>query len=196
MNMHCKTAVLVLAAALLGACGSHTQMRTGFIPGSVSLAEKDDATSQWRGSFDASSFSSVVIAPVSMPAGDSYGDLSEEKLAEVRKAFGDALAAEFKGMPFTGKAGAPALVIHAAVTAVKPNKPILNVAPQTQTLKRGYGYAACEIFATEGDNGRVVAAFMQTSDTQRFSTEKLSDIGTAERASKDWAKAFRELIGR
>jgi hypothetical protein len=171
-------------------------MRTGFIPGTVALTEKDDATSQWRGAFDTAKFSGVVVSPVSTPAGGAYGDLDEEKLAEVRKTFGEALAAEFKGMPFTGKADAPPLVIHAAVTAIKPNKPFLNVAPQTQTLKRGYGYAACEIFATEGDNGRVVAAFMQTSDTQRFSTEKLSDIGTAERASKDWAKAFRELIGR
>jgi len=194
--MNKSAAVIVLAAAFLGACGSHTQMRTGFIPADVALRERDDATSQWRGAFDAAKFSGVVVAPVSTPAGDAYGDLGEEKLADVRRILGEALAAEFKGMPFTGSAGAPPLVIHAAITAIKPNKPLLNVAPQTQTLKRGYGYAACEIFATEGQGGRVVAAFMQTSDTQRFSTEKLSDIGTAERASKDWAKAFRELIGR
>jgi hypothetical protein len=70
------------------------------------------------------------------------------------------------------------------------------VAPQTQILKRGYGYASCEIYATDGATGQVVAAFMQTADTQRVSTEKFSDIGTAERAAKDWAKAFGELVAR
>jgi len=196
MTALARTLVFAAAALALAACGSHAQMRTGFIPGSVALVEKDDMTSQWRASFDASRFGGVVVAPVSTPQADAYGDLSEEKLAEVRRLFGEALSAEFKGMPVTGKAGANPLVIRAAVTAIKPNKPVLNVAPQTQMFKRGYGYASCEIYATDGENGPVVAAFMQTADTQRLSTEKYSDIGTAERAAKDWAKAFRELVGR
>jgi hypothetical protein len=70
-----------------------------------------------------------------------------------------------------------------------------NIAPQTQILKRGYGYAACEIFASDGELGPVLAAFMQTSDTTRFSTEKLSETGTAERAAGDWATAFRKVVG-
>jgi len=198
MSMHTivRTTVIAAAAFALAACGSHAQMRTGFIPGSTALVEKDDMTSQWRASFDATRFSGVVVEPVATPATGAYGDLSDEKLAEVRKIFAESISEEFKGMPVNGKAGANPLVIRAAVTAIKPNKPVLNVAPQTQMLKRGYGYASCEIYATDGRDGPVVAAFMQTSDTQRLSTEKYSDTGTAERAAKDWAKAFRELIGR
>ena len=196
MTALARTLVFAAAALALAACGSHAQMRTGFIPGAVALVEKDDMTAQWRASFDASRFGGVVVAPVSTPQADAYGDLSEEKLAEVRKIFAEAISAEFKGMPVTGKAGANPLVIRAAVTAIKPNKPVLNVAPQTQMLKRGYGYASCEIYATDGQGGPVVAAFMQTSDTQRLSSEKLSDVGTAERASGDWAKEFAKLLSR
>jgi hypothetical protein len=37
---------------------------------------------------------------------------------------------------------------------------------------------------------------MQTSDTSRFSEEKLSETGTARRAAGDWAKEFLGLLTR
>jgi hypothetical protein len=182
--------LLVLSTALLltgalAACGSSVRARTGYIPRSVQMAEVNDMTQEWRGGARIADFTSVTVAEVATPNTGAYGDISDEKLAEVRTALQKALSEELAQ-----------LKPSAAVTAIKPNNPLLNVAPQTQILKRGYGYASCEIYATDGEAGPVVAAFMQTSDTQRLSTEKYSDTGTAERASKDWAKAFRELIAR
>ena len=52
-----------------------------------------------------------------------------------------------------------------------------------------------EIYASDGELGPALAAFMQTSDTTRLSTEKLSETGTAERAAGDWAKEFRKVLG-
>lgn len=185
----------VLATAALTACGSNVRARTGYIPRSVQMTEVDDMTQEWRGGARIADFASVTVAEVSTPNSGAYGDISEEKLAEVRTALQKALSEELAQLKPSGADGRT-LVVRAAITAIKPNNPLLNVAPQTQILKRGYGYASCEIYATDGATGDVVAAFMQTADTQRVSTEKYSDIGTAERASKDWAKAFRELVAR
>lgn len=133
--------------------------------------------------------------PVSMPEPDEYGDLDAEQLRTCRETLEEELRAKLaKGV--VGGAGDRTLVVRAAITAIKPNKPLLNVAPQTQIMKRGYGYASCEIYATDGDGGPVVAAFMQTSDTSRFSDEKLSETGTARRAAGDWADEFRALLTR
>ena len=191
--------LLALSAALLvsglAACGSNARVRTGYIPRSVKMTEVDDMTKEWRGGARIADFASVTVAEVSTPNGGAYGDISEEKLAEVRAVLQKALSEELAQLKPSG-AGGRTLVVRAAITAIKPNNPLLNVAPQTQILKRGYGYASCEIYATDGATGQVVAAFMQTADTQRVSTEKFSDIGTAERAAKDWAKAFGELVAR
>ncbi len=187
------TLFAAIAPALTG-CGSGARARTGFIPRSVTMIEVDDMTEQWRSSFDLSEYSSVIVAEVKTPNTGAYGDLDAAKLAEVRGILQKTLSDEVKDLGTAG-AGCRTLVVHAAITAIKPNNPLLNVAPQTQILKRGYGYASCEMYATDGADGRILAAFMQTSDTQRLSTEKYSDTGTAERASKDWAKAFRKLIG-
>jgi len=191
--------LLALSAALLvcglAACGSNARARTGYIPRSVKMTEVDDMTQEWRGGARIADFASVTVAEVSTPNSGAYGDISDEKLAEVRAVLQKALSEEFAQLKPSGTGGRT-LVVRAAITAIKPNNPLLNVAPQTQILKRGYGYASCEIYATDGATGEVVAAFMQTADTQRVSTEKFSDIGTAERASKEWAKAFGELVTR
>ena len=191
--------LLALSAALLvsglAACGSNARARTGYIPRSVKMTEVDDMTKEWRGGARIADFASVTVAEVSTPNRGAYGEISEEKLAEVRAVLQKALSEELAQLKPSG-AGGRTLVVRAAITAIKPNNPLLNVAPQTQILKRGYGYASCEIYATDGATGQVVAAFMQTADTQRVSTEKFSDIGTAERAAKDWAKAFGELVAR
>ncbi len=183
-------------AAVLGltACGASARARTGFIPSNVRLAETDDLTKSWCAStFDRSQYSQIVIAPVAMPEPDEYGDLDADQLRTCRETLEEALRNDF-AKPFGTGAGGRTLVVRAAITAIKPNKPLLNVAPQTQVMKRGYGYASCEIYATDGDGGPIVAAFMQTSDTSRFSEEKLSETGTARRAAGDWATEFLGLL--
>ena len=183
-------------AAVLGltACGASARARTGFIPPNVRLAETDDLTKSWCAStFDRSQYSQIVIAPVAMPEPDEYGDLDADQLRTCRETLEEALRNDF-AKPFGTGAGGRTLVVRAAITAIKPNKPLLNVAPQTQVMKRGYGYASCEIYATDGDGGPIVAAFMQTSDTSRFSEEKLSETGTARRAAGDWATEFLGLL--
>ena len=192
--------LLVLSTALLltgalAACGSSVRARTGYIPRSVQMTELNDMTQEWRGGARIADFTSVTVAEVATPNTGAYGDISDEKLAEVRTVLQKALSEELAQLKPSG-AGGRTLVVRAAVTAIKPNNPLLNVAPQTQILKRGYGYASCEIYATDGDGGPVVAAFMQTSDTSRFSDEKLSETGTARRAAGDWAKEFLAVLTR
>ena len=194
-----KTPIAIaLAAALaaplaLTACDKAVSS-TGFIPRTVRMQKEDDLTQRWRSNrVNMSSFGKVVILPVETPEIGAYGDLDAEKLATCRSVLAAELTKAFASPPGTGD---KTLYVHAAITAIKPNKPLLNVAPQTQLLKRGYGYAACEIFATDGETGPAVAAFMQTQDTARFGTEKLSPTGTAEKAAGEWATAFRELVGK
>jgi hypothetical protein len=186
----------VALVATLAACGASARARTGFIPSNVRLAKSDDLTQSWRATnFDRAQYSKVVIAPIAMPEPDEYGDLDADQLRTCRETLEEALRNDF-AQPFGAGSGGRTLVVRAAITAIKPNKPLLNVAPQTQVMKRGYGYASCEIYATDGDGGPVVAAFMQTSDTSRFSDEKLSETGTARRAAGDWAKEFLAVLTR
>jgi len=183
-------------ALSLAACGASARARTGFIPSDVRLTKSDDLTKSWRAStFDRSQYSQIVIAPIAMPEPDEYGNLDADQLRTCRETLEEALRNDF-AKPFGTGNGGRTLVVRAAITAIKPNKPLLNIAPQSQVMKRGYGYASCEIYATDGDDGPVVAAFMQTSDTSRFSEEKLSETGTARRAAGDWAKEFLELLTR
>jgi outer membrane lipopolysaccharide assembly protein LptE/RlpB len=189
-----RVALAAVAVSLLAACG-HTVGRKGFIPSSVPLMEaKDDSdTMEYRAQgFALSQYGSVKVEAVEI------GQIEElrgnpEEFEKMRARFQASLQAALEK---SGGKGDRVLIVRGSITAFKPNKPLLNVAPQTQIMKRGYGYAACEIFATDGPGGKVVAAWMNTQDTQRFGTEKLSEFGTIEKACETWGPAFRAFLGK
>ncbi len=175
----------VLAAAIAisaSACQSHDAVpRTGFIPLSIPLAHSkaDPMTSSWHDTDALSPGMKVAVVQVEV------GSLAEDRMTDAQEeAFGDRLASA---------AGPGVIEVRACITDFKPNKPLRNIAPQTQIMRRGYGYAACEIEATL--DGRCVAALASTVDTQRFGTEKLSDMGTADAACAEWSGRFAALIG-
>jgi hypothetical protein len=184
---------LASAAALaLAASGEKAVSATGFIPGDVRMRPDGDLARSWTAKgFEPSRYGKVVVEPVAMPRPGAYGDLTDEQLQNCRRILAEQLTAAFASVPGSGDR---TLHVRAAITEIKPNKPLLNVAPQTQIMKRGYGYAACEIFADEGPGTAPVAAYMCTTDTARIGTEKLSATGTAEHAAGDWSKAFRALF--
>ncbi len=184
--------VAILSAA---ACSSHEAVpRTGFIPMSVPLAhsKSDPTTSVWHDSAALDS-PSRKIAVTQVEVGSLAEDrMTDEQEAEVKLRFRRALEAAF-GDRLVSAGGPDVIEVRACITDFKPNKPLRNIAPQTQIMRRGYGYAACEIEATLG--GRPVAAMASTVDTQRFGTEKLSDMGTANAACATWSEKFAALIG-
>ena len=187
-----RVAVVAVTLSLLAACGT-TAARTGFIPMSVPMMKdkENDETSQYKAKgFALNQFGKVVVEPI------DAGSIKElvENPAEMEKMRSKFQASLQKALETTGGGGQRVLVVRAAITAFKANKPMLNVAPQTQLMKRGYGYAACEIYATDGVGGQVVAAWMNTQDTQRFGTEKLSQFGTIEKACETWGPDFRKFI--
>lgn len=194
MNIRTTLILPAAAAALLSLAACEKAIRsTGFIPTTVKMKTDDELTHSWRSPrLNLADYGKVTILAVETPEQGAYGNLTAEQLENCRRILSERLKEAFAKAPGTGDR---TLVIHAAITAIKPNQPMRNIAPQTQILKRGYGYAACEIFASDGELGPVLAAFMQTSDTTRFSTEKLSETGTAERAAGDWATAFRKVVG-
>ena len=187
-----RVAVVAVTLSLLAACGT-TAARTGFIPMSVPMMKdkENDETSQYKAKgFALNQFGKVVVEPI------DAGSIKEliENPAEMEKMRSKFQASLQKALETTGGGGQRVLVVRAAITAFKANKPMLNVAPQTQLMKRGYGYAACEIYATDGVGGQVVAAWMNTQDTQRFGTEKLSQFGTIEKACETWGPDFRKFL--
>jgi hypothetical protein len=185
-------ASLLFAGALTGC--NKTVAYTGYIPRTVALkADGDDRKDFRKKDLDTSRFGKVVIEPVVTPDGNAYGDLTPDQLQQLRTLLQEALAKSFGTGIGTGDR---TLVIRAAITGVKPNQPLRNIAPQSQILKGGYGYAGAELYAMDGANGPVVAALMQTHDTERIGTEKLSALGTAEKACTQWAESFRELVDK
>ena len=183
--------VALAASSLLTACGADTVARTGFIPKSVPMSKVDGDTSSYKAKgFELSQFGKVVVEPIQGPP-TNEGKIEPKDMEDLRARFQTSLQ---KSLEATGGKGDRTLVVRASITALKPNKPLLNAAPQTQILKRGYGYAACEIYATDGKGGQTMAAWMNTQDTQRFGTEKLSELGTAQKACETWGPAFREFL--
>ena len=192
MRTSCISVVAALAAVITVAGCEKAVQSTGFIPRDIRMKQDGDLARTWKArDLSPAKYGTVVVLPAQTTQPGAYGELTEEQLANCRNILTQQLTAAFAAVPGTGDR---TLVVHASITAIKPNKPLLNVAPQTQLLKRGYGYAACEIFATNGQGGPVVAAYMCTADTARIGTEKLSETGTAEHAAGDWAKAFRDLF--
>ncbi|NBX25840.1 MAG: DUF3313 family protein [Planctomycetes bacterium] len=184
---------LVSLALSLAACGGSTAGRVGFIPRSVPMMEAkgDEHTSQFKAKgFKLADYGKVSVESVSVSRQVDV-ELKPEDFEDLRTRFQKSLQAALEK---AGGTGDRTLVVRGEITAIKPNKPMLNVAPQTQLLKRGYGYAACEIFATDGLGGAVVAAWMNTMDTQRFGAEKLSELGTARKACEAWGPAFRTFL--
>ena len=190
-----RACACVIAGLSIAACSSHEAVpRTGFIPMSVPLAhsKSDPTTSSWHDSAALES-PSRKIAVTQVEVGSLAEDrMTDEQEAEVKLRFRRALEAAF-GDRLVSAGGPDVIEVRACITDSKPNKPLRNIAPQTQIMRRGYGYAACEIEATLG--GRPVAALASTVDTQRFGTEKLSDMGTADAACATWAEKFAALIG-
>ena len=187
-----RVAVAAVSLSLLAACGT-TVGRKGFIPMSVPMMKdkENDETQQYKAKgFALNQFGKVVVEPI------DAGSIQElvENPAEMEKMRSKLQESLQKALESTGGGGQRVLVVRGAITAFKPNKPMLNVAPQTQLMKRGYGYAACEIYATDGVGGQVVAAWMNTQDTQRFGTEKLSQFGTIEKACETWGPDFKKFI--
>ncbi len=192
-----STARTVLVAAVVlatSACQSHDAVpRTGFIPLSIPLAHSkaDPMTSSWHDTDAVSPGMKVAVVQVEV------GSLAEDRMtdaqeAEVTLRFRRALEAAF-GDRLASAVGPGVIEVRACLTDFKPNQPLRNIAPQTQIMRRGYGYAACEIEATL--DGRCVAAMASTVDTQRFGTEKLSDMGTADAACAEWSGKFAALLG-
>ncbi|MGA0871747.1 MAG: DUF3313 family protein [Phycisphaerales bacterium] len=183
----------LLAISLTGCRGSTEVPRMGFVPDSIRLKPMsgDKLTRTWaaRSIKPLSSYSSVQVEAVEVPA---YADIdcTDEQLQTIRTT----LQNDLQNYLGNGGGTGPVLVVRAAITAVKPNNPLLNVAPQTQMMKRGYGYGAVEIYATAGLGGPVVAAMASTVDTQRFSAEKLEEMGTVERGCQQWSQAFAGLF--
>lgn len=186
---------LVASSCLLPvACGGGKSVaRTGFVPMSVPLTPNadDKETAEFRlGSLTTADYGAIRVEPVTRAPGAEI-ELDDDEWTKLKDVMREQLESALG--PAAGT-GTRTLVVHAAFTYVKPNTPGLNVAPQTQMMKLGYGEAACEIYATIEGDPKVVAAFSSETDTKRFSTEKLSRLGTAERACEEWAKAFRNLL--
>ena len=188
-------ASLLVASGLLPvACGGgKTVARTGFVPMSVPLTPNPDdkKTAEFRlADLSSADYGPIRIEPVTRAPGAEI-ELDDEEWTKLKDVMRGQLETALG--PAAGT-GTKTLVVHAAFTYVKPNIPALNVAPQSQVMRRGYGEAACEIYATIEGDPKVVAAFSSESDARRFSAEKLSRLGTAERACEEWAKAFRDLL--
>jgi hypothetical protein len=185
----------LIASCLLpvGCGGGKTVARTGFVPMSVPLTPNadDKQTAEFRlAALSTADYGAIRVEPVTRAPGAEI-ELDDDEWTKLKDVMREQL--ELSLGPAAGT-GSKALVVHAAFTFVKPNTPGLNVAPQTQMMKLGYGEAACEIYATIEGDPKVVAAFSSETDTRRFSAEKLSRLGTAERACEEWAKAFRTLL--
>jgi hypothetical protein len=80
-----------------------------------------------------------------------------------------------------------AVIVRTEIVRAVPNKPLRNIAPQTQLTRTGYGYASVRMVIEDGATGRALVTMTETQSTTRFGTAKLSEWGTVEKAFDSWA---------
>jgi hypothetical protein len=80
------------------------------------------------------------------------------------------------------------------VTALRANDPARNVRSTGTENRADQGYAACEIYCTDGPAGPVVAAYMETSHMGRRGTKRIGELATIETVTNDWTLALKALF--
>lgn len=143
---------------------------------------------------DFSRYTRALIAMPSIAPNATQGDeVSDEQLEKLRQQFASRLQEAFSktstpaSMLDEQGSRAGAFVVRAEIVRAVPNKPLRNIAPQTQLTRTGYGYASVRMVIEDGESGRVLVTATETKSTQRFGTEKLSEWGTVEKAFESWA---------
>ena len=187
-----KFAAAVCLAFICSACNKGTNVElTGFIPAKFPLDynKSTEIHSYKNPMTNMSAFKSVVVQEVKIEANGDNPDEASKLSIEFRN---ELIAAV--GLPVAAAVGPGVLEVRASITGLKQNIPALNIAPQSQMRGRGYGFVACEIYALDGKDGAPVAAYADTQNTQRFSSEKMSDWGSAQLGLKTMADAFGAML--
>ena len=186
--------VLAVPVLALAACAQpYVEPRLGFIPKSVTLVDGPgpDESHQWIDpDASASEYGKIEIDQV-RPVTTGQYEVSDEDIKQVCALFEGRLRKEFIGWQGTGS---KTLVIHAAVTALRANDPARNVRSTGTENRADRGYAACEIYCTDGSGGDVVAAYMETSHLGRRGTKRIGELGTVEGVVNDWTLALKDLF--
>ena len=172
-------------------CHSKVEPLSGAVPADVVLvADKSDNSKKvFRSTKPFSVYKAVRLLPVTL--GKDVDD--KEEGVVLGKSFREQIIASI-GLPETTGPGAGVLDVRVSITGLKGNIAILNVAPQTQVLGNGYGFVASEIYATDSADGKTVAGYANTKNTERLSLEKMTTWGSAEVGIKEMTKDFVELI--
>ena len=186
--------VLAVPVLVLAACAQpYVEPRLGYIPKSVTLVDGPgpDESHEWIDpDASASEYGSIQIDQV-RPVTTGHYEVSDEDIKQVCALFEGRLRKEFAGWQGTGP---KTLVIHAAVTGLRANDPARNVRPIGTENRADRGYAACEIYCTDGTGGDVVAAYMETSHLGRRGTKRIGELATIETVTNDWTLALKALF--
>ncbi len=192
------TTALVTSIAL-AACGS----KDAPAPAGVLMQSWPDAVTnqvlasdRWVSSSAAwGSYTSFQLGGVQV-CGDAADSLSTGDAQTLVDSLGAQLGQAFgvkRQASTTGGAGT--LVIKADIVQAVANQPVRNVNPLTQIRGAGYGTVTAEIQVTDGGTGQLLLAFRQTGKTERFSAEKLTWWGSAEKFFGEWAKDAASACG-
>lgn len=187
-----KLAAALCLATACSACHKEANVElTGFIPVNIPLDYNKSTTihSYKNPMKDMGAFKSVLVQEVKIEADGDNPDEASKLAIQFRN---DIIAAV--GLPVAASVGPGVLEVRASITGLKKNIPALNIAPQSQMRGRGYGFVACEIYALDGNDGSSVSAYADTQSTQRFSTEKMSDWGSAQLGLKTMSDAFGAML--
>ncbi len=154
------------------------------------------AADRWVSSTAAfGSYSSFQIGEIQV-CGDAAQSLSTDDAQALVESLGAQLRQAFSVTRQDNAAGgAGTLVVRADIVQAVANQPVRNVNPLTQIRGAGYGTVTAEIQVTDGGTGQLLLAFRQTGKTERFSAEKLTWWGSAEKYFGEWAKEVASACG-
>ncbi|MDA0803716.1 MAG: DUF3313 family protein [Planctomycetota bacterium] len=188
-----------LASLALAACGGDTPLAPAGvlmqswpdqIVGSVETTNKwIDQSANWA------SYTSFQLGEIQV-CGEAAESLSTDDAQTLVDSLGAQLRKAFSvTRQDSSAAGAGTLVVKADIVQAVANQPVRNISPLSQIRGAGYGTVTIEIQVTDGGTGELLLAFRQTGKTKRFSAEKLTWWGSAEKYFGEWAKDIASACG-
>ena len=192
----CRCATAAVSLAVLTLCAGPSKQETvltGFIPDFVPLRGAKGEVQSWVSGTGLRQYRQFFVSPVALAPGVGDGESSED-IAQLQATLSNDINTAFAATRTAAAiAGPGVLVINSSISCLKPNNPLLNIAPQTQIRGRGYGHTCIEVTFTDGGTGQIVTAYADADTTQRFSTAKATKWGSTEAAFTHWAQALAGL---
>ncbi|MHC4772602.1 MAG: DUF3313 domain-containing protein [Planctomycetota bacterium] len=192
------TLTVIMAAAIVGGCGSKQQVHSGFLSDYTKLQEESKSFFSYFNDAAFSKYSAFIIDPVKLQIYSNEktkGKLTQEQLTDLTNYMHVKIVEAFQG---AGKkiAYQPAdrvARVRVALTDIQKTHAI-NMLPQASLMGAGIGGASMEAEVVDSMTGQQIGAVVQSKLGSRIPFSNLGDWRAAKNVLDAWGKRFQKRL--